>query len=115
MSDLMTKLASLSQAEEFFEVLDVPYERTVLNVNRLHILKRFNQYLRRSAGLETLNEYEQRTMCRELLSCAYDDFVRSTPAQEKVFKVFQDAEGGHVTLDNVRAALRDRKSGETHA
>ena len=115
MSNLMTKLASLSQAEEFFEVLDVPYERAVLNVNRLHILKRFNQYLRTSAGLEELNEYEERFMCRELLIRAYDDFVRSTPAQEKVFKVFQDAEGGHVTLDNVRAALQERKAGGSHA
>ena len=72
MSNLMAKLASLSQAEEFFEVLDVPYERAVLNVNRLHILKRFNQYLRTSAGLEELNEYEERFMCRELLIRAYD-------------------------------------------
>jgi nitrogenase-stabilizing/protective protein len=115
MSDLIYKLGALSAAEDFFEVLDVPYERTVLNVNRLHILKRFNQYLRTTSELEKLNEYEQRFLCRELLSKAYQDFVRSTPAQEKVFKVFQDAEGGHVTLDNVRAALQKRKSGGTHA
>lgn len=115
MSDLMQKLTSLSQAEEFFEVLDVPYDREVINVNRLHILKRFHQYLRTSSGLDELNEYEERFMCRELLTRAYEDFVRSTPAQEKVFKVFQDAEGGHVTLDNVRAALQERKSGGTHA
>jgi nitrogenase-stabilizing/protective protein len=115
MSDLMDKLASLSQAEDFFEVLDVPYERAVMNVNRLHILKRFHQYLRTNTGLENLNEYEERYLCRQLLARAYQDFVRSTPAQEKVFKVFQDAEGGHITLDNVRAALQERKSGGTHA
>jgi nitrogenase-stabilizing/protective protein len=115
MSDLMNKLASLSQAEEFFEILDVPFDRAVINVNRLHILKRFHQYLRTNSGLEKLNEYEQRFLCRELLTRAYQDFVRSTPAQEKVFKVFQDAEGGQVSLDNVRAALQERKSGDTHA
>lgn len=115
MSDLMQTLASLSAAEDFFTVLEVPYERAVLNVNRLHILKRFHQYLRTQADVDTLDQAEQRRVCRELLTRAYQDFVRSTPSQEKVFKVFQDAEGGHVTLDNVRAALRDKKSGATHA
>lgn len=111
MSDLMRKLASLSAAEEFFAVLDVPYERTVLNINRLHILKRFHQYLRTQAGLELLDEHEQRHLCRELLSRAYQDFVRSTPAQEKVFKVFQDAEGRHVGLDSLRATLPSKRLG----
>jgi nitrogenase-stabilizing/protective protein len=41
---------------------------------------------------------------------AYEDFVRSTPAQEKVFKVFQDAEGGHVGLDSLRSTLPSRKA-----
>ena len=111
MTDLMTKLGSLSAAEEFFDVLDVPYERAVLNVNRLHILKRFHQYMRTAANLEKLNEYEQRYLCRELLTRAYHDFVRSTPAQEKVFKVFQDAEGGHVGLDSLRATLPSKRVG----
>ena len=111
MSDLMTKLGSLSAAEEFFDFLDVPYERAVLNVNRLHILKRFHQYMRTTAKLENLNEYEQRSLCRELLTRAHQDFVRSTPAQEKVFKVFQDAEGGHVELDNLRATLPSKRLG----
>lgn len=113
MSDLMRQLASLSAAEEFFEMLGVPYERAVINVNRLHILKRFHQYLRNHAALEKLNEHEQRNVCRELLARAHQDFVRSTPAQEKVFKVFQDAEGGHVSLDKVRTALREKKAGDT--
>jgi nitrogenase-stabilizing/protective protein len=111
MTDLMKQLGSLSAAEEFFDVLDVPYERAVINVNRLHILKRFHQYMRTKAGLETLDEAEQRRVCRELLTRAYQDFVRSTPAQEKVFKVFQDAEGGHVGLDSLRATLPSKRLG----
>lgn len=113
MSDLMKTLSSLSAAEDFFTVLEVPYDRAVLNVNRLHILKRFHQYLRNHAVLEKLNEHEQRNIYRELLARAHQDFVRSTPAQEKVFKVFQDAEGGHVSLDKVRTALREKKAGDT--
>lgn len=115
MSDLMTQLSSLSNAEQFFEVLDVPYERAVMNVNRLHILKRFHQYLRRHGGVDELGEDEQRTVCRELLQRAYGDFVRSTPAEEKVFKVFQDAHGGQVSLDDVRATLPSRNTGDSRA
>lgn len=115
MSDLTSQLASLSAAEEFFELLGVPYEREVINVNRLHILKRFHQYLRTAGPLEELDEPQQRALCCESLARAYQDFVRSTPAQEKVFKVFQDAEGSQVSLDSVRAALRSPNSGGSHA
>jgi nitrogenase-stabilizing/protective protein len=35
------ELASLAEAEEFFEVLGVPYEPRVLAAHRLHVLKVF--------------------------------------------------------------------------
>lgn len=105
MSELMNKLGSLSAAEEFFELLEVPFDRAVIDVNRLHILKRFNQYLRRDGVHDIADEAEQRERCRALLIGAYEDFVRSTPAQEKVFKVFQDADGAQVSLQSLRATL----------
>ncbi len=105
MSDLMNTISKFSAAEEFLDFFGIDYERAVVHVNRLHIMKRFNQYLRTTKGVWDLEPAAQRETCKNLLQRAYDDFVRSTPAKEKVFKVFQDQDGSHVTLDNLRAAL----------
>jgi nitrogenase-stabilizing/protective protein len=110
MSELLQQLGGLSAAEEFFALLGVDYDQTVIDVNRLHILKRFNQYLKASASLTSLDDAALRDTCRELLARAYQDFVRSTPQQEKVFKVFQDAAGQRqVSLDSLRQSLPTRR------
>jgi len=105
MDELDQQLASLHAAEDFFAVLDVPYEPAVIHVNRLHILKRFNQYLRRDGRGDGLAPADKKAHFAKLLGQAYDDFVRSTPAQEKVFKVFQDQASKSVSLDALRAEL----------
>jgi nitrogenase-stabilizing/protective protein len=45
MSGLMDRMRGLSAAEEFFAMLQVPYDPAVLQVARLHILRRMGQYL----------------------------------------------------------------------
>jgi nitrogenase-stabilizing/protective protein len=105
MNTLTQKLKQLSAAEEFLEFFGVPYEQSVVNVSRLHILKRFYQYMRQERGLDGLDEIEMFKQLRSLLATAYDDFVRSNAAQEKVFKVFQDAEHKSVSLDSLRMTL----------
>jgi nitrogenase-stabilizing/protective protein len=112
MSDILERLSNLSAAEEFFAALDVPYEPSVVHVNRLHILKRFNQYLRTTKPpVASLPEEEKTAACAALLKKAYEDFVRSTPAQEKVFKVFQDTNGQqHVGIDSLRNSLPSRNT-----
>jgi nitrogenase-stabilizing/protective protein len=110
MSELLQQLGRLSAAEEFFALLGVDYDQTVINVNRLHILKRFNQYMRTTASVTGLDDTALRDTCRELLTRAYQDFVRSTPKQEKVFKVFQDADGQQqVSLDKLRQSLPSQR------
>jgi nitrogenase-stabilizing/protective protein len=111
MSDVLKQLSTLSAAEEFLDFFAIPYEPAVVHVNRLHILKRFHQYLRTTPGLTGLDDGALRQACRDLLTRAYQDFVRSTPAQEKVFKVFQDADGGHVGLDSLRKTLPSNRNG----
>lgn len=105
MYTLAQKLKQLSAAEEFLEFFGVPYDQSVVNVSRLHILKRFYQYMRQECGLDELDEIDMFKKLRALLATAYQDFVRSTAAQEKVFKVFQDAEHKSVSLDSLRRSL----------
>ena len=109
MSDLLKHMSTFSAAEEFLDYFQVPYEQAVVNVNRLHILKRFNQYLRATPGTAEMDDGTLHGVCKETLNKAYSDFVNSTAAQEKVFKVFQDTDGKqHVTLDSMRSALSSR-------
>ncbi len=109
MSDLLKHMSTFSAAEEFLDYFQVPYDQPVVNVNRLHILKRFNQYLRATPGTAEMDDETLRGVCKETLDKAYQDFVNSTAAQEKVFKVFQDTDGKqHVSLDSMRSALPSR-------
>jgi nitrogenase-stabilizing/protective protein len=111
MSDLQTNLSNFSAAEEFLDFFGIDYQPTIVHVNRLHILKRFNQYLQTN-GVWKLDVAAQHASAKDMLIRAYQDFVRSTPAQEKVFKVFQDADGQHqVSLEKLRATLPSQGNG----
>ncbi len=102
-------LAGFSAAEEFLEFFGIGYEQTVVHVNRLHILKRWHQYIERERPqLEALPEDSVRDRYRSLLQRAYDDFVASDAATEKVFKVFQDAEGPRFSFAKLSATLPSR-------
>lgn len=109
MSDLITKMSTLSAAEEFLEFFSVEYDQAVVHVNRLHILKRFNQYLRKTPGTSSMDDTALWDTCKELLARAYGDFVNSSAAQEKVFKVFQDQDGQSIPLDKLRTTLPSHK------
>ena len=110
MNSFTDRLKALSSAEDFLVFFGVAFDERVVQVNRLHILKRFYQYLHGSEGLAALEEVEMFRRYREMLARAYQDFVRSTPAREKVFKVFQDADGTqHVQLASLRDSLAERR------
>ncbi len=105
MSEIRQALGKLSSAEEFLEFFGVQYEQRVVNVNRLHILKRFNQYLAQRA-FSGMDDAGIRAEYRALLERAYNDFVASDAATEKVFKVFQEASGIKTfSLDSLRASM----------
>jgi nitrogenase-stabilizing/protective protein len=89
-TSLFDQLKTASSAEDFFALLGVAYDPKLLNVARLHILKRMGQYLA-SEELEGLPEAEVTARCKAVLQRAYDDFVKSSPLDERVFKVLKDA------------------------
>ena len=86
---VLEQLAKLSSAEDYFRFLGVPYDPAVLNVARLHILRRMGDNLRK-AGMEP-DEEKAHAYFRAHLERAYQDFVESTPIKELVFKVHKDA------------------------
>lgn len=85
-TDLELDLDELSSAEDFLDYFEVPYEASVVHVNRLHILQRFHDYMAKVELPE--DESEQRALYQSNLAKAYGDFVESDAQTEKVFKVF---------------------------
>ncbi len=83
-------LQELSSAEEFLEYFDLPYDPAIVQVNRLHILQRFHDYLAKQANALPPGEAGQRAVYRQWLARAYEDFVASDALTEKVFAVFQN-------------------------
>jgi nitrogenase-stabilizing/protective protein len=90
MTSVLEQMRRLSAAEEFFALLGVPYDPAVINVARLHILRRMGQYLAAEA-LDGQSEEAVRAACRDNLARAYGEFVSARPADRQVFKVLQEA------------------------
>jgi len=57
---------------------------------RLHILRRMGQYLV-SEDFEGQSNKAVAERCKAVLAQAYADFIKSSPLDERVFKVLKDA------------------------
>jgi len=86
---VVDQLKSLSSAEEFFTLLKVDYQPEVLQVLRLHILRRMGQYLV-SAEFDGMSDEEVFAAAQSMLAQAYEDFIKSNPMAERVFKVLKE-------------------------
>jgi nitrogenase-stabilizing/protective protein len=87
---ILAQLSKASSAEDFFALLGVDYDPKVVNVARLHILRRMGQYLAAEDFAEA-SDAEIAERCRTVLERAYADFVASSPIDQRVFKVLKDA------------------------
>jgi nitrogenase-stabilizing/protective protein len=92
----------ITEAEDYFAFFGLPYDPQYLNVNRLHILKKFSRLIREEGALypdldndSTFNRY------REMLQRSYSLFQTSSPQEQKLFKVFQDKPGNVVMLSDI--------------
>lgn len=101
MCSTLDRLARLSSAEQFFAALGIAFDPHVLNVHRLHILKRFNEHLR-PESLTGMEDDAIEQACRNALEKAYGEF--STGPGPRTFKVFQQAHTGFVALSDIRPA-----------
>ncbi|MBK1719086.1 nitrogenase-stabilizing/protective protein NifW [Thiocystis violacea] len=95
--DFELDLSELSSAEDFLDYFAIQYEPAVVYVNRLHILQRFHDYL---AQIEEMPDSVQAkwALHADLLRAAYQDFVQSDAATEKVFRVFHMHEPKSVSI-----------------
>jgi nitrogenase-stabilizing/protective protein len=95
----LSQFNQLKDAEEYFEFFGLSYDPKVVNVNRLHILRKFSQLVEtvdtNQSEAEILAAYS-----RELRN-AYDLFVTSSSVEQKLFKVFQDKPSNVVMVSDV--------------
>lgn len=99
-------LDELESAEDFLEYFGVEYDAKVVQINRLHIMQRYHDYLNQSEDqLENHLEDESalKAVYTALLTRAYQDFVESDALTEKVFKVFKmhEPQTGFVSVESL--------------
>lgn len=82
-------MEELVSAEDFLTFFAIPFEQSVVHVNRLHIMQRYHDYLSQAGELDAHADEARAAVYRQLLIRAYQDFVESDALTEKVFKVFQ--------------------------
>lgn len=105
MHDFEDDLQDLVSAEDFLDYFAIPYEERVVQVNRLHILQRFHNYL--AAATMPESEEEIRAVYVMALTQAYQDFVSSDARTEKVLKIYQKSSGlSFVSLDSLLGGAR---------
>ena len=81
-------LEHLESAEEFLDYFELEYDTRIVQVNRLHILQRYHDYLAKGKDALPEGDEAKREVYKLLLERAYQDFVDSDAQTEKVFKVF---------------------------
>ena len=102
MTQTMEKFKTLVDAEEFFIFFNLPYDQQFVNVNRLHILKKFSQFMSQiDDTYPQINDIERLEKYSLALQQAYQVFIESTPHEQKLFKVFNDKPKNFVNLTEI--------------
>lgn len=100
MTKTLAEFSQLTDAEQFFEFFDLPYDPNIVNVNRLHILQKFSRLIQQQ-DVAALSEEEALTSYRQALQQAYSLFLSSNSLEQKLFKVFNTKPQNLVLLTDI--------------
>lgn len=94
--DFKSEMEELCSAEDFLDWFGIAYQQKIVEVNRLHILQRFHNYLAQKTDQEdqAFDDY------KDCLERAYNDFTGSSAQQQKVLKVFQKPAPSFVSFND---------------
>lgn len=101
MSGSLSEFNKLVNAEDYFQFFEIPYDQKIVNVNRLHILQKFSDFIKEIDNNSELNESQRLGKYREALENAYQVFIESTPQEQKLFKVFHQKPKNVVKLTEI--------------
>ncbi|MEH1925773.1 nitrogenase-stabilizing/protective protein NifW [Nostoc sp.] len=102
MTGTIDEFKKLVDAEEFFHFFNMSYDLEVVNVHRLHILKKFSQHIQEiDDNSPDLTQEEKLNQYSLALQKAYQLFTESTAYEQKLFKVFNDKPKNVVTLTEI--------------
>ncbi|MBW4426572.1 MAG: nitrogenase-stabilizing/protective protein NifW [Nostoc desertorum CM1-VF14] len=102
MTGTIDEFKKLVDTEEFFQFFNMSYDLEVVNVHRLHILKKFSQYMQEiDDNSPDLSQEERLNQYSLALQKAYQVFIESTAHEQKLFKVFNDKPKNVVTLTEI--------------
>lgn len=102
MSGSLSEFNKLINAEDYFDFFQIEYDQKVVNINRLHILQKFSEYINEiDRNNSELNDSVRLGKYREALQQAYQVFIESTPQEQKLFKVFHQKPKNVVKLTEI--------------
>ena len=98
----LREFQKLTDAEQYFEFFEIDYDPQVVNINRLHILKKFSQSLEEiDKKLSESDEEQQLNFYREALENSYTTLQTSNAIEQKLFKVFHKKPQNIVMLSDI--------------
>lgn len=101
MTGTLAEFNQIIDAEQYFEFFGLDYDPVTVNVNRLHILKKFSNEIRQVNALPELSDAERLQQYREALVNSYALFLTSSGVEQKLFKVFHDKPKNVVMLSEI--------------
>lgn len=102
MKKTLADFKNLTTAEDYLEFFKIEFDRTLVNINRLHILKQFSLLIKEvDRVFPDITDGEKLVKYHLALEEAYQVFLTKSPLETKLFKVFQTKPKNFVSLDEL--------------